>query len=98
MKTTRIQLDLTDVQIVKLRELMDSVPLSGYHDLILPILKALPLESADCPPSVADARPAQNSSERGRGFKLVPFTPRGAAAVQEIEQQLARLPHTGDSL
>lgn len=53
-------------------------------------------ESADCPPSVVDARPAQNISERGRGFSLVARTSKGEAMLPEIQRALNRLPH-GDS-
>lgn len=61
-------------------------------------------ESAAGTPSGADARPAQNISDAGRGFSLIPFTPKGAAGLREIERVLGtlevvdeRLPH-GDSL
>lgn len=96
MKTTRITLDLTDRQITKLRELMDALPLSGYVDLILPVLKALPLESADGSAPVTGSRSGQTPSAPGRAFSLTAFTPKGAAGKAAIEKLLATLPHTGD--
>jgi hypothetical protein len=42
-------------------------------------------------PSGADARPAQNISESGRGFSLIPFTPKGRAALPHIQQVLDTL-------
>jgi hypothetical protein len=91
----RITLDLTDAQIVKLRELMDALPLSGYVDLILPVLKALPLSAAESPS--ADATAASTSpSGAAVGFSLHAFTPKAKAMLPEITRQLSRLPHTGD--
>lgn len=55
------------------------------------------LESADCPPSVADARPAQNLSERGRGFTLQEFTPKGQAGIAHIERVLGTLEVVDDT-
>jgi hypothetical protein len=99
MKTTRITLDLTDRQVTKLRELMDALPLSGYADLILPILKALPLESAVGSTPNPDARPAQSPSEPGRGsFFLHALTSKGEAQLPEIQRLLNRLPHGEDLL
>jgi hypothetical protein len=43
----------------------------------------------------ADLRTLTPSGSAG-GFSLLAFTPKDAAAVRKIEQQLARLPHTGD--
>lgn len=97
-KTTRIELDLTDAQIVQLRTVMDGLPMNPYIGLVVAVVKKLPLESAAGTPSGADARPAQNISESGCGFTLVPFTRKGAAQLPEIERLLARLPHTGGDL
>jgi hypothetical protein len=104
-KTTRIELDLTDAQIVQLRTLMDGLPMNPYIGLVVAVVKKLPLESADCPPSVADARPAQNISESGCGFSLHAFTPKGQAGLAHIERVLdsvevidERLPHGSNSL
>lgn len=94
-KRTRVELDLTDVQIDQLRAVVDRLPLDPYASLVVAVLKQLPLSAAGTP-SGADARPAQNISESGCGFSLIPFTPRGKAQLPEIERLLSRLPH-GDS-
>jgi len=44
-KRTRIELHLTDAQIDQLRAVMDGLPLNPYVNLVVTVLKALPLES-----------------------------------------------------
>lgn len=99
-KRTRVELDLTDVQIDQLRTVVDGLPLDPYASLVVAVLKKLPLESDAVPPNSgadADLRTLTPSGSAG-GFSLLAFNPKDAAAVRKIEQQLARLPHTGDSL
>jgi hypothetical protein len=55
------------------------------------------IESAAGPPSGADARPAQNISESGRGFSLHAFTPKGAAGMAHIERVLGTLEVVDDT-
>jgi hypothetical protein len=92
-KRTRIELDLTDEQIVQLRQIMDNLPLNRYAHLVVAVLKALPFdhESVAGTPSGADARPAQDAPDAGCGFSLIPFTPRDKAALPHIEQVLGTL-------
>lgn len=96
---TRIELDLTDAQIVQLREIMDAQPLRLYAPLIIKVTDALPLESAaDSQPSADSSRPAPSLPvETGRGFQLRALTPRGAQAVATIDRALSRLLPHGDS-
>lgn len=98
-KRTRVELDLTEVQIDQLRTVVDGLPLDPYASLVVAVLKQLPLSDAVPPNSGADAdlRTLTPSGSAG-SFSLLAFTPKDAAAVRKIEQQLARLPHTGDSL
>lgn len=84
---TRVVLDLNDCQITKLRELMDALPLAAYHDLILPVLKALPLESvAGSTSSSADAdrQALLQQGLVGSSFSLHAFTEKGKAALPAI--------------
>lgn len=43
-KTTRIELDLTDAQIVQLRTVMDGLPFNPYIGLVVAVVKKLPLD------------------------------------------------------
>lgn len=99
-KRTRVELDLTDVQIDQLRTVVDRLPLDPYASLVVAVLKKLPFdhESDAVPPNSgvgADLRTLTPSGSAG-GFSLIPFTRKGAAQLPEIEKLLARLPHTGD--
>jgi hypothetical protein len=75
MSTTHIELDLTDAQIVQLREIMDAQPLRLYAPLIIKVTDALPLESAaDSQPSADSRRPVPSALEApGRGFLSKPY-------------------------
>lgn len=105
-KRTRVELDLTDAQIDQLRTVVDRLPLDPYASLVVAVLKKLPLESDAVPSNNgvgADLRTLTPSGSAG-GFSLIPFTPKGKAAVCHIERVLGtlevvdeRLPHT-DSL
>lgn len=46
-KTTRIELDLTDAQIVQLRTVIDGLPMNPYVGLVVAVAKKLPLISED---------------------------------------------------
>lgn len=96
-RTTRIELELTDAEVIQLREIMDEQPLRKYAPLIVKVQKVLPLESAAESPSPDSRRPALSAlEESGRGFQLRAMTPRAVPMVEAIDNVLATLSHAGD--
>lgn len=98
MKTTRIELELTDHEVEQLRQVIDYLPLARYATLICAVMTQLPLtESAAGTPSSADAdSQAQIPPGPAGSFSLAAFTDNGER-LPDVLAMLARIPH-GDSL
>lgn len=89
MRTTRIELELTDSEIDQLRQVIDHLPLSRYAPLICAVLPKLPIIESDAEGPGADTDPqVLTPSGPVGGFSLHALTPKAQRMLPHIERVL----------